>query len=241
MSELLDLLRQQLGGDRVKQISSELGADETSTQNAMATALPLLIGGLDRNASSSREGAQSLNTALEEDHDGSLLDQLGGLLGGASGLGGGGGLLGAAASLLGGGGGAGGLLGSLLGGGGNTRATNSDAILRHVLGNKRGAVESGVSRASGLDAQKVSTLLALLAPIVMSSLGRVKRQQNLGPDQVTALLNRERTELEQATPQKGQGGLLSMLDSNNDGQIADDIAKMGSSLSGGLLGKLLGR
>lgn len=35
----------------------------------------------------------------------------------------------------------------------------------------------------------------------------------------------------------GTGGLAGMLDSNNDGEIADDIARMGSSVLGGFFKK----
>jgi hypothetical protein len=33
------------------------------------------------------------------------------------------------------------------------------------------------------------------------------------------------------------GGLASLLDSDNDGQITDDLAKIGGKLLGGLFGK----
>ena len=223
MPALLDTLSQQLGPGLVNQISSQLGTDDSQTQTAIATALPLLIGGLAKNANQSQSQAQALSSALDNDHDGSLLDNLGSLLGG----GGGGGLAGA--------------LGSALGGGGS-RATDGDGILGHILGGKRGAVEQGVSRASGLDASKVGPLLAMLAPVVMGALGKVKRQQNMNADEVAATLNRERAQVEEETEGMQQGGLLSMLDSDGDGSIADDIAKMGAAFGGAaLLGKMFGK
>jgi hypothetical protein len=235
MSGLLDVLNQQLGGATAQQLGAQIGADPSATQKAIGAALPVLLGGLARNANRSPEGAQSLASALERDHDGSLLEGLAGMLagsGGGSGLG----------SLFGGGGsGLGGLLGSLLGGGASTRTTDGDGILGHILGQKRGAVEQGVSRASGLDPQKVSQLLAILAPIVMGALGRIKNQRDLDADGVAAMLNRERAQVEQRTPGMAQGGLLGMLDADGDGDISDDVAKLGAALAGsGLLGKLFG-
>lgn len=76
---LLDMLSQQLGGDATAQISRQLGTDETTTNKAIAGALPMLIGALARNAAKP-EGAGSLAGALERDHDGSVLDDLSGFL-----------------------------------------------------------------------------------------------------------------------------------------------------------------
>ncbi len=80
MSSLIDMLTEQLGGSTTRQISSRIGADENATGKAMAAALPLLLGALSRNASQS-DGAESLHRALANDHDGSVLDDLGGFLG----------------------------------------------------------------------------------------------------------------------------------------------------------------
>jgi hypothetical protein len=78
---LQDLLGQSLGSDAVTQISQTLGTDEGTASNAIQAALPMLLTGLARN-SSTPDGAQSLMGALERDHDGSVLDNLAGSLGG---------------------------------------------------------------------------------------------------------------------------------------------------------------
>ena len=70
---ILDMLEQQLRGNTLTQISQQIGTDEGTTANAVAVALPLLLGGLTRNAST-QQGAASLDAALTRDHDGSLLD-----------------------------------------------------------------------------------------------------------------------------------------------------------------------
>ncbi|HSM36283.1 MAG TPA: DUF937 domain-containing protein [Longimicrobiales bacterium] len=80
MSQLMDIVSRQLTGDVIGRMGREIGADETSTERAVAAALPLLLGSLARNAQRP-EGARSLNAALRDDHDGSLLDDpLGGML-----------------------------------------------------------------------------------------------------------------------------------------------------------------
>jgi hypothetical protein len=76
------MLSSQLGGDTLGRISREIGADQNTTRNATGAALSTMIGALARNASKG-DGAQSLHKALSKDHDGSLLDNLGGFLGNA--------------------------------------------------------------------------------------------------------------------------------------------------------------
>ena len=84
---ITSLLGEALGGGTVSQISQAIGADEGTTSNAIQAALPMLVGGLARNAQS-EDGASSLLNALNKDHDGSVLDNLGGLIAAASGGGG---------------------------------------------------------------------------------------------------------------------------------------------------------
>ena len=249
MSGLLDLLAGQLGGGTTQQISQQLGANPQQVQTAMQAAIPALVGALAKNAQTP-QGAQSLASALERDHDGSVLDNIGGLLGA---LGGG------APS-----GGAGGGLGSMLGGlagmmGGNTatgqssggslldmaasmfgnsvsnRTVNGGGILGHILGSNQPAVEREISQASGLDMGKVTQLLPMLAPLVMCALVKMKQQQNLGPNDLQNVLQHERTAAAQSMPQ-GAGGLMSMLDLDGDGNPMDDIGNIA-----GTLGKLFGR
>ena len=70
---LLDMLGQQLQGNTLNQISQQLGTDEGTTAKAVSLALPMLVGGLARNAATD-QGAAALDQALTKDHDGSLLD-----------------------------------------------------------------------------------------------------------------------------------------------------------------------
>lgn len=232
MPSILDFASRSLSGDATSRLAAQVGADPSAVERAAGIAMPLLVGALARNANRSKDDARALDNALERDHDGSLLDSFAGLLGGA----GGGGLGG----LLGGGAGGGGLLGGLLGGGANApaipgKAVDGDGILGHILGGRRSAVEQGVSKASGLDLGQVAKLLPLLAPLLMGALGKMKRERGLDADGVAAELNRERADVERQAEGMPQGGLLAMLDRDNDGQIMDDIAGMGASLAGAWL------
>lgn len=99
---VIDMVMEQLNGPTLQRMAGQLGATPQQTQTAIAAALPVLLGAMQRNASS-EAGAQSLHRAVTRDH---LNVDLGGVLG----------------SILGGGGNTGdgdlgGLLGGILGGG----------------------------------------------------------------------------------------------------------------------------
>ena len=77
---LAGLLDDALSGDTVDQIGQTIGANPDTTGNAIQAALTMLLGGLANN-SASEAGAASLFDALDRDHDGSVLDDLGSLIG----------------------------------------------------------------------------------------------------------------------------------------------------------------
>jgi len=80
MNTLLDSLADHLQGDTLTQLSRQVGADEDATASAIGLALPMLVGGLARNAATPT-GASSLEQALDGDHDGSLLQNISALFG----------------------------------------------------------------------------------------------------------------------------------------------------------------
>jgi len=54
-------------------MSAQLGTDTAATSNAISMALPILLGGLSKNAANA-EGAAALDNALNV-HDGGILDK----------------------------------------------------------------------------------------------------------------------------------------------------------------------
>ena len=81
MSGLLDLLNSPMGKELVGGIAGQTGQDANKTGDVLSMAMPLLLGAMKKNASSP-EGAAGLMNALSSKHDGSILDDLGGLFGG---------------------------------------------------------------------------------------------------------------------------------------------------------------
>ncbi len=204
MFSLQDLLGQQQGSEAVDQISQNVGAEPSSVNTAIQAALPMILGGLANNAASP-QGAESLNTALEQDHDGSILDNLGGLGG------------------------------MIFGGGQEAQApprqADAGGILGHILGGNQAPVVQEASNQSGLGSGQVAQILMMLAPIVMGYLGQQKQQQGVGADGLGGLLGGLLGgQQAAAAPQSSGNAMLDMasgyLDKDGDGSSMDDIASM---------------
>lgn len=208
MNTLLDDITAQLQGNTLSQLSRQLGTDEATTKQAISMALPMLIGGLASEAETPT-GAQSLDRALEEDHDGSVLDNVSTLFGPTTG----------AADVA------------------VPRALDGEGILGHVFGGKREPVQQGIGRATGLNSHQVGRLMIMLAPLVMAYLGRRKRQTGATANDISAELQRERREVERRAPDFG--GILGQIFGGGGQDrpgIADDIARMAPNVLGKMFG-----
>ena len=161
MPNLTDLLQGQLSDDMIDQLSKQLGGvNREQTALAANGVLSTLVNQIARNASTP-EGASSLANALDRDHDGSVLDDLMGMIGG-----------GATRQE-------------------QPKALNGEGIINHVLGNRQGNVIDMISKMSGLDKGNTGNLMTMLAPVVMGMLGKQKRQQGLDTGGLTSLLTGE--------------------------------------------------
>ncbi len=81
MTQMQSTLEQVLGS-QADQIGARIGADPAQTQAAISAALPALLAGLQRQATP----GSGLQQAIEQDHDGSILDDLSGYLNGTANL-----------------------------------------------------------------------------------------------------------------------------------------------------------
>jgi hypothetical protein len=75
----------QLGGGGITEIARSVGVSGSDVTNVLGGAVPAIMAGLTRNSSSS-DGAAGLLGALDRDHDGSVLDDVMGYLGGGGDL-----------------------------------------------------------------------------------------------------------------------------------------------------------
>lgn len=83
MSSILDVIKSSVGDQLIDSMSKQTGGNKEGVQRAVAAALPMLLSALQKN-SKSNQGARELANALDKDHDGGILGQLGGLLGQSS-------------------------------------------------------------------------------------------------------------------------------------------------------------
>lgn len=204
MFSLQDLLGPQQGNEAVQEISNNVGAEPSAVNSAIQAALPMLINGLANNAATP-QGAESLNNALEQDHDGGILDNLGGL-----------------GSMI---------FGGQQQAAAPPRQADAGGILGHILGNNQGPVVQEVSNKSGLEMGQVAQILMMLAPIVMGYLGKQKQQQGVGADGLGGLLGGLLGgQQAAAAPQSSGNAMIDMassyLDKDRDGSAMDDIASM---------------
>ena len=81
MAGILDLLSSDLGKSIISGVAGSTGNDSNKTSSVLTMALPVLMKAMQRNASTP-EGAEGLMGALSNKHNGSILDNLGGLFGG---------------------------------------------------------------------------------------------------------------------------------------------------------------
>jgi len=160
MDNLMDLLQSQLGGKAMDLIASQMGGgNKDATQAATSGIVSMLMSAMAKNASTP-EGASSLISALDRDHDGSVLDDVVGLLGGQRQV--------ANPRATNGEG----ILKHLLG-----------------QGDKRNNAVQMISQMSGLETDNVGNMMVKLAPLVLGALGKARSQGNLDSNSLTGMLS----------------------------------------------------
>jgi hypothetical protein len=75
MNFITQVITQQLAGGASRAIAQRLGISEATANTAVQVAVPLILAALARNASQPQR-AESLHQAINEDHDGSIFDNL---------------------------------------------------------------------------------------------------------------------------------------------------------------------
>lgn len=200
---LMDILQGQLSDEMVGQLSSHIGAEPQQTAQAANGIFATLLGGLANNASS-EGGLYSLASALDRDHDGSILDDLAGMVGGM-----------------------------MQGGSQDSRAINGTGMLNHILGDRQEAAANQIGQSSGLSTSQVMKLLPILAPIVMSVLGKAKKSDGFDLGGLAQVLMGG---AQQAQQQNGMGDLIGSI----LGKVMGGGQQQASSQGGGMLGSVLG-
>lgn len=201
--DITKILLNQLGEGGLEAMAGKIGANTSQTATALEGIMPTLLGAMSNNTQSS-SGASGLMSALDRDHDGSVLDDIMGFIG-------------------------------------QSENGPGAGILKHVLGNKQGDIENGLSQKTGLASGQVGQLLQMAAPLLMGYLGKQKRQAQSGFDMgsITSMLGGMANESDKGTG-LDLGDILSMV-GGLSGNAPSSSTRSPLGGLGGLLGKLLGR
>lgn len=207
MANLIDLLQGQLSEGLMEQFANQLGgADKKQTADATSGIISMITSALAKNAATP-EGAGALASALDRDHDGSILDDLMGYATGSM----------QKKSQT------------------NTSSLNGAGILKHILGGKQGNAIDVISKMSGLQSDKTGNLMSMLAPIVLGMLGKQKRESKLDNSGLSDILSQ--TIQTESSKRKELGMIGKFLDQDGDGSVMDDLANMGMKMFGNFLKK----
>ncbi|MBX2890720.1 MAG: DUF937 domain-containing protein [Saprospiraceae bacterium] len=76
--DIMQILQNQIAGNTLNQLSQQIGANPQQTKAAATGIFSALLGGLANNAASG--GLNSLMAALDKNHNGSILDDMAGLI-----------------------------------------------------------------------------------------------------------------------------------------------------------------
>lgn len=208
-NDLMDLLQGQLSEGLLEQMSQQLGgASKEQTAVAASGIFNTLVGALAKNAQTP-EGANNLVNALDNDHDGSILDNISAIFQGAS----------QAPDSV------------------TERTVNGSGILNHLLGDRQEGAAQMISQMSGLNKNQTGSLMSMLAPIVLGTLGKQRSQGGLDVASIASLLTGTVANQRANDNNPAMSLVAQFLDSDGDGSIVDDVAGIGMKLLGNLFKK----
>jgi hypothetical protein len=104
----------------------------------------------------------------------------------------------------------------------NVDTNDGEKILQHVF-NKPAQVENRLSKNTGLQPSQVTSLLSMLAPLLLSALGQKKKQEQVGASGLSSLLGGL---MQQSGGSGEQSMLMNLLDADDDGNIMDDVGNL---------------
>ena len=135
-------------------------------------------------------------------------------------------------------------LGGFFGGGVDQSVKDQGAgLLGNLLGERQPQVENALSQRSGLDTAAIANILKIGAPILLGFLARQRAQANVSD---AGGLNSMLGGMLSGQSGHNQDLITSLIDTDGDGSVLDDIADMMSGTGGkkgglgGLLGNLMG-
>lgn len=114
-----------------------------------------------------------------------------------------------------------------------SKATDGVGILSHLFGGNIFKIVELISQGSGLNRNNSMNMLVKLAPVALGLLGNAKQQNNLQGGDIRSLLNNT---VQQERQQRPESSIIEkLLDRNGDGDVKDEVMRMGMKALGNLL------
>jgi hypothetical protein len=114
-----------------------------------------------------------------------------------------------------------------------SKATDGVGILSHLFGGNIFKIVELISQGSGLNRNNSMNMLVKLAPVALGILGNVKQQNNMQAGDIRSLLTNT---VQQERQQRPQTSLIEkLLDRDGDGDVKDEVMRMGMKALGNLL------
>jgi outer membrane protein OmpA-like peptidoglycan-associated protein len=197
---LIDLAKRYMSSEIVHTISRELGESPDHVEKAIDTGIPSILAGLLNTVSSS--GANRLFDMLKQEP--SELSHIGGLDGVA------------------------GKLGSLLSGGSlDALLKFGQSVLNALFGGKLNSVVDLISKTSGIKTSSASSLLSMLAPLLMGMVRKETASRGLSLGSLTNLLMGQKDSIAKLAP-AGLANVLGLKSLTDLGSVADSIKLAGA-------------
>lgn len=209
MNETLNVLLNALNIDNVNSLSQMTGLDQDKTSSAISQILPALLQGLNSNVQK-EGGLSSLESALEKDHNGSILNNVMSAF-----------MNGDKPEDTG-------------------RETNGLGIVNHIFGGQQNQVAQNIGSNLNIDSSTIMSLMAKIAPLVMGFLGKSKNDSGMDIGSLlkmaTTLMgnggNQQSGGLGSLLDLGSQ-----LVGGNSNKSSGGGLAQMGASLLKGFLGK----
>jgi outer membrane protein OmpA-like peptidoglycan-associated protein len=202
---LLDIFKETVGDQLVNQASGYLGESKENTRSALGAILPAILGGL-VNKGNSQVGASAILDFLKnQNEDGALLDNLVGLFDG--------------------------------GGATDELVNKGSGVLDFIFGNKSAAIDTIldlVSNSSGIGKSSASSLINMVAPLLMGVVGKSIKDNGLDTIGLEKLLSDQKTYLQAEAPaglfdKLGIAGLGTVI-SDRVEEVVAEVTATGSTI-----------
>jgi len=105
------------------------------------------------------------------------------------------------------------------------------SVLQNIFGGNLSGIMTQIAKSSKISEGIVGQFLPLVTPVILASLGKLVKSENLSVDQLSKFLKDQEGFVRTLSP--GLIGFLERIDANDDGSILDDLGRLADRFFGG--------